>query len=119
MRAHVLAAIVLLTSCTASIPPSRRVFVAEGRHHVLATTSSTIPVSDVPGWYTTAMQTHVPMLRDTPGNVAVYVLRQDHDGQATMTILSEWKSREDLERCRRDGVCGMADEKEILFEALR
>ncbi len=87
---------------------------------MVAFQSQTIPAAAVANWYATAMETYVPSLRDAPGNFAVYVLRRDQEGQATVTIISEWKSREDLERCRSSGACStFKDEEVILFEALR
>ena len=121
MKSLAAVAIVLFASCSsAPLPQPRRIFIAEGRQHVIASHTVAIPANNVSGWYEDAMNTRVPALRGAPGNVAVYVLRSDHDGVATLTIISEWKSREDLEQCRLSGACSIfMNEEQILFEALR
>ena len=114
-------AMLMLAACTSTpLPQSRRIFIAEGHQHVIASHSVTIPAENVSGWYEDAMNTRVPALREAPGNVAVYVLRSDHDRVVTLTIVAEWRSREDLEQCRLTGPCSIfMSEEQILFEALR
>jgi quinol monooxygenase YgiN len=123
MKRLLILGFVLVASCTSarsSIPPGRRVVIAAGPQHVIASHSVTIPSASVASWYEDAMNTQVPALRDAPGNVAVYVLRRDQDGLTTLTIIAEWKSREELEQCRQSGACSIfMNEERILFEALR
>lgn len=111
----------VLSACKTEFPPpARRVYVAEGARHVIAFRMASVAPEAAPEWYARAMETDVPALRDAPGNVGVYVLQTEQHGHVVMTILSEWKSRDDLERCRQSGPCkDLDDDEEILFEALR
>jgi quinol monooxygenase YgiN len=94
--------------------------VAEGGRYVIASRSVTIPAASVWSWYDDVIQTEIPALRDAPGNVAIVVLRNDHGNDATITILSEWTSRDELDACRRAGACRLfLDESEVLFEAFQ
>jgi hypothetical protein len=120
MKPLVVFFLTLASACTPAIPPPRPIIVAEGKRHVILLKSATIPASEEPEWYATAMQFEVPALRGAEGNVVVYILRKRHGSEVTMTIASEWKSSDDLQRCKRDGLCSASDEEsEVLFEALR
>jgi hypothetical protein len=121
MKKRMLLAALLIGACTPVTTPSLRgVFIAEGGPRVLASHSVTMPAADVFAWYEAMMRARVPALREARGNVAVYVLRRDKGNEATLTVITEWQSHEDLQDCRQSGACSMfAGEERILFEALR
>ena len=110
----------LVASCSSPIPTPRPIIVGERRLHILVIDTKVMRAAEADSWYAKVMETEVPAIRDSQGNVAVYVTRSGHDALTMMSTISEWKSRDDWERCCKGSLCHETGETaEILFEAIR
>jgi heme-degrading monooxygenase HmoA len=63
-----------------------------------------VPAEKAEAYFDYLVQTGIPDLKATPGNLGVYVLRHTEGGQAHFLMISLWRSRKDIRAFAGDDI---------------
>jgi quinol monooxygenase YgiN len=124
MRRSLMAAVVLVASCTSSTPLPGPMFVSEGAHHVTTITIVAVAATEEAAQYSALVRPGADAMRDAPGNISVSILRRPAGNDVELTIIAEWTSADRVRRCHGDPKCARLLETsstrdfDVLFEAI-
>ena len=108
-----------LAACVDRYPVLRPIVTSEGQERFALCATMTTSPANASADYERVMAA-VAKVRASDGNVAVYVMRRDHEDRVEFVVISIWTSRDRAEKCRQSRACASdAGAFELVFESTR